>query len=141
MENFDSLIHQKDGLYCLNDIAEKLIGSKNVKEYVIRIKDKKFINGNYYATKEKTSDLLSKSKSVKARQYLEYLENNNQKPIENQKAKEIILDKELEYIYENDKSKFITTNEQLENKVLNRHFVDFGNVFSNKVSQYVTVYY
>ena len=32
--NFDNLINIEDNLYCLNDIAEKLIHSKNVKEYM-----------------------------------------------------------------------------------------------------------
>ena len=84
MENFDSLIHQKDGLYCLNDIAEKLIGSKNVKEYVIRIKDKTYIEGKYYLTKDKALDLLSKSKSNTANKCFELYEKSK---FSNKKAK------------------------------------------------------
>lgn len=39
--NFENLIYKKDNLFCLNDIANKLIGSSNVKEYMVKIKNKK----------------------------------------------------------------------------------------------------
>jgi len=50
--NFNNLIQIEDGLYCINDIAEKLILSKNVKEYIKKINNKKWVNGNYYISKE-----------------------------------------------------------------------------------------
>ena len=71
--NFDLLIHKKDELYCLNDIAEKLISSNNIKEYIKKIKNKKFIDGNYYINEEDMIKILEKSKSVKAHQYKDYI--------------------------------------------------------------------
>ena len=128
MENFNSLIYEKDGIYCLNDIAEKLILSKNVKEYMLKIKDKKVINGNYYITKDKMIEILGKSKSVKAHQYLQYTENLSNKLTENKK---IISDKEIEHVYEDN----ITTKKELQLKALNRQFIDFGSneiIYANK---------
>jgi hypothetical protein len=59
MENIK--IHKEGDLYCLNDIAEKIINSTNVKEFVKKIKDKKLINSNYYITYEAMINLLNKA--------------------------------------------------------------------------------
>jgi len=126
--DFDNLIHIKDNLYCLNDIADKLIGSKNIKDYIIRIKNRKFIDGNYYVDKNTMLEILNKSKSVKAHQYLEYINKKDNK------IQEIILDKEIKYVYK-DKMKYITTKEEQQDKILNRQFVDFGKneiIYNNK---------
>ena len=60
MENIK--IHRDGELYCLNEIAEKLINSKNVKEFVKKIEGKTLINSNYYITYDSMINLLSKSK-------------------------------------------------------------------------------
>jgi len=119
----DIKIHKEDELYCLNDIAEKLINSKNVKEFVKKIDGKKLINSNYYISYDSMINLLNKSKSVTAKQYLEYL--NSKKPIkvdEEDNTKEIII-KEDEIIIIN---KHTTSKEELIKKTTNRNFVDFG---------------
>jgi len=116
--NFENLIYKKDDLFCLNDIAIKLIESTNVKEYMKKIIGKKSINGNYYVNKELMINLLNKSKNVKAHQYLEYL-----KTIDN-KIINIIKDNTKIIIKNTDKH--ITTQEQLINKATNRQFIDFG---------------
>ena len=77
MDNFNNLIHIEDNLYCLNDIAEKLICSKNVKEYIKKINNKKWIKGNYYISKNDMISILSKCKTDIGKQYLEYI--NKQK--------------------------------------------------------------
>jgi prophage antirepressor-like protein len=128
MENIE--IHKEGDLFCLNDIAAKLINSKNVKEFVKKIDGKKLINGNYYVSYEIMKNLLSKSKSIKARQYLEYINKNNDNEDEN---KEIEIDKDI-IIVKNNK-KHITTKEQLLDKSNNRKFVDFGSnniLYENK---------
>ena len=71
--NFDNRIHEQNGLYCLNDIAEKLIGSTNIKEYMKKIPNKEYINGNCYITKDHMIEILLKSKADVAKKYLEYL--------------------------------------------------------------------
>jgi prophage antirepressor-like protein len=82
MNNFINLIHIENSLYCLNDIAEKLICSKNIKEYIKKINNKKWIKGNYYISKEDMIIILSKCKTDIGKQYLEYI-NNQDKPKEN----------------------------------------------------------
>ena len=108
--NFENLICKKDDLFCLNDIASKLIESTNVKEYMKKIIGKKSINGNYYVTKELMVDLLNKSKNIKAHQYF--------------KTINIIKDNTKIIIKNTDKH--ITTQEQLIEKTNNRQFIDFG---------------
>jgi len=117
--NFDLLIHKKDELYCLNDIAEKLISSNNIKEYIKKIKNKKFIDGNYYICKIDMMKILEKSKSIKAHQYKDYILSLNKE------LKEIIIDDDIKYIYK-DNNKHKTTKEQIQNKIENRQFIDFG---------------
>jgi uncharacterized protein YbcV (DUF1398 family) len=109
MENIK--IHKEGDLYCLNDIAEKIINSTNVKEFVKKIKDKKLVNSNYYITYEAMINLLNKSKSITAKKYLEYLNNKN-----------------IETLVQHDKkiNKYSTSKEDLNKKVLDRKFVDFG---------------
>jgi len=116
MENIE--IHKEDELYCLNDIAEKIINSKNVKEFVKKIEGKKLINRNYYITYDSMINLLNKSKSITAKEYLEFLKNKNSK----NKVKEIIINED-EIILVN---KYTTTKEEFEKKITNRNFVDFG---------------
>ena len=126
MENIE--IHKEGELFCLNDIAAKLINSKNVKEFVKKIDGKKLINGNYYVSYEIMKNLLSKSKSIKARQYLEYINKDEDKD----ENKEIEIDKDI--IIKNNK-KHITTKEQLLEKSNSRKFVDFGSnniLYENK---------
>ena len=101
MENIE--IHKEGELFCLNDIAAKLINSKNVKEFVKKIDGKKLINGNYYVSYEIMKNLLSKSKSIKARQYLEYINKDEDKD----ENKEIEIDKDIIIIKNN--KKHITT--------------------------------
>jgi hypothetical protein len=74
--NFENLIHIENGLYCLNDIAEKLILSKNVKEYIKKIKNKEWIKGNYYISKDDMKIMLSKCKTVIGQQYLNFIGDN-----------------------------------------------------------------
>ena len=105
----ENLIHIEKEMYCLNDIAEKLILSKNVKEYMKKIKNKEYINGNYYITKIDMKNILIKSKSKLSIEYLKYINDQD-------KSKENII---------ND-NKHITTKEELKAKVDNRKFVDFG---------------
>ena len=50
-KDFENLIHIENGLYCLNDIAEKLILSKNVKEYIKKIKNKQWIKATIILAK------------------------------------------------------------------------------------------
>jgi len=114
-------IHREGELYCLNDIAEKLINSKNVKEFVKKIEGKTLINSNYYITYDSMINLLSKSKSATAKQYLLYL--NSIKP---KKKKEIIIDDNVTIKDDNSKNKHITTKEELIKKSTERNFVDFG---------------
>ena len=90
-----SVVYIKDNLYCLNDIVEKLIESKNSKDYIVRIKNKESIDGNYYVTKNVMIDILGKGKSIKAKEYLKYI--NHQK-----ENKEIVI---------KDKTIHITTEE------------------------------
>jgi hypothetical protein len=71
--NFDNRIHIENGLYCLNDIAEKLIGSTNIREYMKKIPNKQYINGNCYITRNHMIEILLKSKVDAAKKYLEYL--------------------------------------------------------------------
>jgi hypothetical protein len=63
-KDFENLIHKSENLYCLNDIAEKLIGSKNTKEYMFKIKDKKFIDSNYYVDENVMMDIILKSLKI-----------------------------------------------------------------------------
>ena len=91
MDNFNNLIHIEDNLYCLNDIAEKLICSKNVKEYIKKINNKKWIKGNYYISKDDMISILSKCKTVIGQQYLEYINNENKPKENNIKEKNIDL--------------------------------------------------
>jgi len=110
MDNFNNIIHNEDNLYCLNDIAEKLICSKNVKEYLKKINNKKWIKGNYYISKNDMISILSKCKTDIGKQYLEYI--NKQKE-NNIKIAE-------------DNTKHITTKEDLQSKADNRKFIDHG---------------
>ena len=148
MENIK--IHREGELYCLNDIAEKLINSKNVKEFVKKIEGKTLINSNYYISYEAMINLLSKSKSIIAKQYLVFL--NSIKP-KSKKVKEIIIndditikDDNIKNTKENNikntkednikntkednikttKNKHITSKEELIKKSTERNFVDFG---------------
>jgi len=82
--NFNNLIQIEDGLYCINDIAEKLILSKNVKEYIKKINNKKWVNGNYYISKEDMKVILSKCKTDIGKQYLNFIIGSD-KPKENNK--------------------------------------------------------
>jgi prophage antirepressor-like protein len=111
--NFDNFIHIETGMYCLNDIAEKLICSKNVKEYIKKINNKKWIKGNYYISKDDMISILSKCKTVIGQQYLEYINTEN-KPKENNIKIEI------------DNTKHITTKEELQSKADSRKFIDHG---------------
>uniref|UniRef100_A0A6C0H089 Bro-N domain-containing protein n=1 Tax=viral metagenome TaxID=1070528 RepID=A0A6C0H089_9ZZZZ len=113
MNNFINLIHIENSLYCLNDIAEKLICSKNIKEYIKKINNKKCIKGNYYISKEDMIIILSKCKTDIGKQYLEYI-NNQDKPTEN------------DIKVEKDNTKHITTKEELQSKIDNRKYIDNG---------------
>ena len=73
--NFDNRIHIENGLYCLNDIAEKLVGSTNVREYVKKIPNKEYINGNCYITKDHMIEILLKSTSTVCKEFLHKVEN------------------------------------------------------------------
>jgi len=117
--NYDLLIHKKDELFCLNDIAEKLIASSNVKEYMHKIKNKQFIEGNYYIDKVSMMKILEKSKSVKAHQYKDYILSLNKE------LEEIIIDDDIKFIYK-DNTKHKTSKEQVQTKIENRQFIDFG---------------
>ena len=117
--NFENLIYKKEDLFCLNDIANKLIGSSNVKEYMMKIKNKKFMEGNYYIDKNSMLEILKKSKSVKAHQYREYILSNEQK------IEEIIVDEKITCIYK-DNNKHKTSKEEMKDKIDKRQFVDFG---------------
>jgi prophage antirepressor-like protein len=113
MNNFINLIHIENSLYCLNDIAEKLICSKNIKEYIKKVNNKKWIKGNYYISKEDMIIILLKCKTDIGKQYLEYI-NNQDKPKENN----IKIEK--------DNTKHITTKEELQAKIDNRKYIDNG---------------
>jgi prophage antirepressor-like protein/transposase-like protein len=115
--NFENLIHIENGLYCLNDIAEKLILSKNVKEYIKKIKNKEWIKGNYYISKDDMKQLLSKCKTVIGQQYLNFISDI---PKENN----IIIEDKTDIIQ--DTTKHITTKENLQSKIDNRKFIDHG---------------
>lgn len=86
--NFNNLIHIEENLYCLNDIAEKLICSKNIKEYMKKITCKRWINGNFYIHIDDMVQILLKSKSKLCQKYLEYLN-------ETKKEDQIIDNKEV----------------------------------------------
>ena len=73
--NFDNRIHEQNGLYCLNDIAEKLIGSTNIKEYMKKIPNKEYINGNCYITRDHMIEILLKSTSTVCKEFLHKTEN------------------------------------------------------------------
>ena len=105
--HFNNLIQIEDNLYCVNDIAEKLILSKNVKEYIKKINNKKWIKGNFYISKEDMIVILSKCKTDIGKQYLNFI-------IGSDKPKE------------KDTTKHITTKEELQVKVDNRKFIDHG---------------
>jgi len=109
--NFDNLINIEDNLYCLNDIAEKLIHSKNVKEYMKKKKNKKLIKDKYYISKDDMKYLLLKCKTTVGQQYLNFI---NEKYNEN-----IIMEQKDNTIH-------ITTKEELKSKIDNRKFIDHG---------------
>jgi len=119
-KDFENLIHIENELYCLNDIAEKLILSKNVKEYIKKINNKQWIKGNYYISKDDMKQLLLKSKSASCQKYLEYIDN---------KSKVIIIEDKK------DTTKHITSKEELQSKIDNRKFIDHGSneiIYNNK---------
>jgi prophage antirepressor-like protein len=121
--NFDNRIHEQNGLYCLNDIAEKLIGSTNIKEYMKKIPNKEYINGNCYITKDHMIEILLKSKAELAKKYLEYLKKKDNIKLENNVTKE------------KDASKHITTTQEIQSKTDNRKFIDNGSneiIYNNK---------
>jgi hypothetical protein len=91
--NFNNLIQIEDNLYCVNDIAEKLILSKNVKEYIKKINNKKLIKGNYYISKEDMIVILSKCKTDIGKQYLNFIIGSD-KPIEKDTTKHITTKEE-----------------------------------------------
>jgi hypothetical protein len=64
--NFDNRIHVKNGLYCLNDIADKLIESTNIREYMKKIQNKEWIDGKYYITKDHMMEILIKLLAIKS---------------------------------------------------------------------------
>jgi len=107
--NFNNLIQIEDNLYCVNDIAEKLILSKNVKEYIKKINNKKLIKGNYYISKDDMLKILSKCKTVIGQQYLNFI-NGSDKPIDNKK---FIDYKTNIIIYNDNKILFFEYNEEL----------------------------
>jgi hypothetical protein len=118
--HFNNLIQIEDNLYCVNDIAEKLILSKNVKEYIKKINNKKWIKGNFYISKEDMIKMLSKCKTVIGQQYLNFI-NDSDKPIENKKFidyKTIENKKFIDYktnniIYNDNRILFLEYNEEL----------------------------
>jgi hypothetical protein len=121
--NFDNRIHEQNGLYCLNDIAEKLIGSTNIKEYMKKIPNKEYINGNCYITKDHMIEILLKSKADIAKKYLEYVCKKYNIKLDNNVTKE------------KDATKHITTTQQLQSKNANRNFIDNGSneiIYNNK---------
>ena len=83
----------------------------------MKIKNKKFMEGNYYIDKDSMLEILKKSKSVKAHQYREYILSNEQK------IEEIIVDEKITCIYNN---KHKTSKEEIKDKIDKRQFVDFG---------------
>jgi len=123
--NFDNQIDVKNDLYCLNDIAEKLIGSTNIKEYIKKIQNKEWLDGNYYITKDHMIEILLRSKAEAAKKYLEYLK----------KKDNINIDNSTTLKKEKDDIKHITTNEDLQSKTDNRNFIDNGSneiIFNSK---------
>jgi hypothetical protein len=70
-ENISNLVYIKNNLYCLNDIVNNIIKSKNAQMYMKDVKDKENIDGNYYIKKDDMVLLLNKSKSPSAKQYLD----------------------------------------------------------------------
>ena len=118
------IIHTEDNLFCLNDIAEHLIKSTNIKEFMKKIPNKKSINGNFYITRENMVEILEKSKSVIAHEYLGYINKENTKNKKLKKYNKETNTKETNNI--EDINKHITTKEQLQEKIINRNFVDYG---------------
>ena len=118
------VIHTEDNLFCLNDIAEHLIKSTNIKEFMKKIPNKKSINGNFYITKETMVEILEKSKSVIAHEYLGYINKENIKNKKLKKYNKETNNKETNNIEET--NKHITSKEQLQEKIVNRNFVDYG---------------
>ncbi len=109
--DYKNLIDIKDNLYCLNDIAEKIIKSKNVKEYIHKIPNKTIISGNYYIPKNIVFDILNKSKSPNATDYLNYINNGEKIYIENNILNRKYVDfGRNEIIYENKRILFFEHN-------------------------------
>lgn len=116
--NFKNLIHIENGLYCLNDIAEKLILSKNVKEYIKKIKNKEWIKGNYYISKDDMISILCKSKSNIGQEYLKYITKDSI-DIKLLQSNKKVEDKK-------DNIRHITTIDEQKCKIYSRKFIDHG---------------
>ena len=79
---------------CLNDIANKIIKSKNAESYVKNIKQKKQIENKYYVTEEKALSIIRNSTSKECKKIVQdYLIHNNDKS-------NLILNKPIKNSYE-----------------------------------------
>jgi prophage antirepressor-like protein/transposase-like protein len=70
-------IHTYDNNYCLNDVVTQCNISTNPKEYIASISDKINYNSQFYLSKDKLFDILSKSKAPKSKELLQYLNDTN----------------------------------------------------------------
>ena len=62
--------------YNLYDIVKNVIKSKNPKEYIKKIKNRKFIYGYYLIDKNELVKILEKSKSEDSKDLLNKIKNN-----------------------------------------------------------------
>lgn len=70
-------IHTYDNNYCLNDIVIQCNISTNPKEYISSVSDKINYNSQFYLSKDRIYDILSKSKAPKSKELLQYLQDDN----------------------------------------------------------------
>ena len=70
-------IHTYDNNYCLNDVVIQCNISTNPKEYISSVSDKINYNSQFYLSKDKLCEILSKSKSPKSKELLQYLNDSN----------------------------------------------------------------
>ena len=121
LSNSSYKIHTYNNNYCLNDAVSQCDITSNLKEYIGSISGKLIYNSQSYISKDKLCDILSKSKSTKAKELHKYLldANTSKEKLEivdlSKKTNELInfVDYKQNMIQFNNKPlKYFTYNEQ-----------------------------
>ena len=114
--------------YNLYDIVKNVIKSKNPKEYIKKIKNRKFIYGYYLIDKNELVKILEKSKSKDSKDLLNKIKNNKKTGYE-------LEEKELEKKY-NQPKQYLDIGKQLINykKAIVKYFyLDDGSIYFRAV--------